>query len=67
MPGKRDPDRFVRLGDGELDDLHRHAADPPVVFRVVRITLGRSTVLGVIHIVVLADRFELCYELPVPS
>jgi hypothetical protein len=23
-------------------------------------------VLGVIHIVVLAERFELCYELPVP-
>ena len=39
--------------------------DPPVVFRLVRITSGRAAVLGVIHIVVLADRFELCYELPV--
>ena len=39
--------------------------DPPLVFRVVRITSGRSAVLGVIHIVVLAERFELCYELPV--
>ena len=52
-------------GDDETRRFGR--ADPPVVFRVVRITLGRSTVLGVIHIVVLADRFELCYELPVPS
>jgi GntR family transcriptional regulator len=39
--------------------------DPPVVFRVVRITSGRTSVLGVIHIVMLADRFELSYELPV--
>jgi GntR family transcriptional regulator len=40
-------------------------ADPPVVVRVVRITSDRASVLGVIHIVVLADRFELSYELPV--
>lgn len=39
--------------------------DPPVVVRLVRVTSGRTAVLGVIHIVVLADRFELCYELPV--
>ena len=39
--------------------------DPPVVVRVVRITSGRTSVLAVIHIVVLADRFELYYELPV--
>jgi GntR family transcriptional regulator len=39
--------------------------DPPLVFRVVRITAGRASVLGVIHIVMLADRFELAYELPV--
>jgi len=38
--------------------------DPPVVFRVVRITYGERYVLGVIHIVILADRFELMYELP---
>jgi hypothetical protein len=37
------------------------------VFRLVRITSGRTAVLGVIHIVVLADRFELCYELPLAS
>jgi GntR family transcriptional regulator len=41
--------------------------DRPVVFRMVRITSGRTAVLGVIHIVVLADRFELCYELPVTA
>jgi GntR family transcriptional regulator len=41
--------------------------DPPVVFRLVRITSGRTSVLGVIHVVMLADRFELCYELPVPD
>ena len=39
--------------------------DPPVVFRLVRITSGRTSVLGVIHVVMLADRFELSYELPV--
>ena len=39
--------------------------DPPVVVRLVRFTLGRASVLAVIHIVVLADRFELHYDLPV--
>lgn len=50
-------------GDEEARRFGR--ADPPVVFRLVRITSGDTAVLGVIHIVVLADRFELCYELPV--
>lgn len=39
--------------------------DPPLVFRVVRIASGRTSVLAVVHIVVLADRVELSYELPV--
>jgi GntR family transcriptional regulator len=49
--------------DDEARRFKRQA--PPVVFRVVRITSGHTSVLGVIHIVVLAERFELCYELPV--
>ncbi len=49
--------------DDEARRFRRPA--PPVVCRVVRITSGRTSVLGVIHIVVLAERFELCYELPV--
>ena len=49
--------------DDEARRFHRPA--PPIVCRVVRITSGRTSVLGVIHIVVLAERFELCYELPV--
>jgi GntR family transcriptional regulator len=58
----------VTAGIAADDETRRFGrSDPPVVFRVVRITLGRSTVLGVIHIVVPADRFELSYELPVPS
>ena len=39
--------------------------DPPVVVRIVRVAAGRTSVLALIHIVVLAERFELCYELPV--
>lgn len=58
----------VTAGIARDDEARRFGrADPPMVFRVVRITSGRSSVLAVIHIVVLADRFELCYELPVPS
>jgi GntR family transcriptional regulator len=57
----------VTAGIARDDEARRFGrAAPPVVFRVVRITSGRTSVLGVIHIVMLADRFELCYELPVP-
>ena len=56
----------VTAGIARDDEARRFGRlDPPVVFRVVRITSGRASVLGVIHIVVLADRFELIYELPV--
>jgi GntR family transcriptional regulator len=57
----------VTAGTASGDEARRFGrVDPPLVFRVVRITSGRTAVLGVIHIVVLAERFELCYELPVP-
>ena len=57
----------VTAGIAGADEARRFGrVDPPLVFRVVRITSGRTSVLGVIHIVVLAERFELCYELPVP-
>jgi GntR family transcriptional regulator len=56
----------VTAGIAHPDEARRFGRpDPPVVFRVVRITSGRTSVLGLIHIVVLAERFELCYELPV--
>ncbi len=49
------------------DEAPRFArSDRPIVFHVVRTTLGPSSVLGAIHITALADRFTLCYELPVP-
>jgi GntR family transcriptional regulator len=58
----------VTAGVAQADEARRFGRpDPPVVFRLVRITSGRTSVLGVIHIVVLADRFELCYELPLAS
>ena len=50
---------------GEEETRRFGRSVPPVVCRVARITSGRTSVLGVIHIVVLAERFELCYELPV--
>ena len=57
----------VTAGIAHGDEARRFGrVDPPLVFRVVRITSGRTAVLGMIHIVVLAERFELCYELPVP-
>ena len=50
----------VTAGIARDDEARRFGRlDPPVVVRVVRITSGRTSVLGVIHIVVLADRFEL--------
>ena len=56
----------VTAGLAHDDEVRRFGrADPPMVVRVVRITSSRASVLAVIHIVVLADRFELCYELPV--
>jgi GntR family transcriptional regulator len=56
----------VTAGLASDDETHRFSrSDPPVVVRIVRLTSGRRTVLGAIHIVVLADRFELCYDLPV--
>ena len=56
----------VTAGFAHDDEARRFGRpDPPVVFRVVRITSCRASVLAVIHIVVLADRFELYYELPV--
>ena len=61
-PARRAGDRGHRL---RRRGAPFRPADPPVVVRVVRITSGRTSVLGVIHIVVLADRFELSYELPV--
>ena len=39
--------------------------DRPIVFHLARTTLGPTSVLGAIHITALADRFMLCYELPV--
>jgi GntR family transcriptional regulator len=39
--------------------------DRPIVFHIKRTTLGQDSVLGAIHITALADRFTLCYELPV--
>jgi GntR family transcriptional regulator len=58
----------VTAGIAHGDEARRFGrVDPPLVFRLVRITSGRTSVLGVIHIVVLAERFELCYELPVPG
>ena len=55
----------VTVGLAEDEEAHRFArADRPVVIRVERATLSRSRVLGMIRIAVLADRFELCYELP---
>lgn len=64
-----DVDRHVEhvtAGIARDDEARRFGRPaPPVVCRVVRITTGRTSVLGVIHIVVLAERFELCYELPV--
>jgi GntR family transcriptional regulator len=58
----------VTAGIARDDEARRFGrAAPPVVCRVVRITSGRTSVLGVIHIVVLAERFELCYELPVTT
>jgi GntR family transcriptional regulator len=57
----------VTAGPADDEEARRFGrAAPPLVFRVVRITSGRTAVLGMIHIVVLAERFELCYELPVP-
>jgi GntR family transcriptional regulator len=42
----------VTAGIAHGEEVRRFGrADPPLVFRVVRITSGRSTVLGVIHIV----------------
>ncbi len=35
------------------------------MIRLVRVTSGRTCVLAVVHIVVLADRSELVYDLPV--
>jgi GntR family transcriptional regulator len=56
----------VTAGLAHDDEVRRFGrSDPPVVFRVVRVAAGRTSVLGLIHIVMLADRFELCYELPV--
>ncbi len=56
----------VTAGVARDDEARRFGRpDPPVVVRLVRVTAGRTSVLGAIHIVVLADRFELCYELPV--
>ena len=56
----------VTAGIARDDEARRfHRPVPPIVCRVVRVTSGRTSVLGVIHIVVLAERFELCYELPV--
>jgi GntR family transcriptional regulator len=56
----------VTAGVARDDEARRFGRpDPPVVVRLVRVTASRTGVLGVIHIVVLADRFELCYELPV--
>jgi hypothetical protein len=56
----------VTAGTARDDETRRFRRPaPPIVCRVVRITSGRTSVLGVIHIVVLAERFELCYELPV--
>lgn len=57
----------VTAGIARGDEARRFGrVDPPLVFRVVRLTSDRTAVLGVIHIVVLAERYELCYELPVP-
>lgn len=58
----------VTAGVAHDDEARRFGRpSPPVVCRVVRITSDRTSVLGVIHIVVLAERFELCYELPVAA
>ena len=67
---------LLRLGYGVTRHIERVTAgiaednaairfdcpDRPVVFRLVRATWSDYTVLGVIHISALADRFELSYE-----
>ena len=51
----------VMAGTASDDESRRFGRpDPPVGVRIVRVAASRTTVLAVIHIVVLADRFELC-------
>jgi GntR family transcriptional regulator len=55
----------VTAGTADDDEAVRFARhDHPAVIRVERATMSRRRVLAVIRIAVLADRFELCYELP---
>ncbi len=57
----------VTAGPADDEEAKRFGrTEPPLVVRVVRVTSSRTAVLGMIRIVVLAERFELCYELPVP-
>lgn len=51
--------------DEEAHRLGRH--DRPVVLRLTRTALCRDVVPAVIRIVAVADRFELCYDLPLSA
>jgi GntR family transcriptional regulator len=56
-----------RVTSGSMEDeeaVRFGRIDRPIVFRIARATISGHVVLGVIHIVALAERFELCYELP---